>query len=332
MRLSCLDLHVPIAIGINNIGMKVSDHIKQAKGTLISFEILPPLKGKGIQGIYNHLDPLMEFKPAYINVTYHRSEHIFKKRSDGSFEKVVIRKRPGTEAICASIMNRYNVDTVPHLICGGFTIQDTEDALLTLSYLGIDNVLVLRGDAAKNETSFESEPGGHKYAIELLRQVVNLNNGIYLEEELKGTNGTKFCIGVAGYPEKHFEAPNMQNDLAYLKDKVDAGAEYIVTQMFFDNKKFFAFEKQCREAGINVPIIPGLKPVSSIKQLTIIPRTFYVDIPTELSNEILKCKDDACVEQVGTEWLLAQSKELKAARSEERRVGKVSRCRWTESN
>jgi methylenetetrahydrofolate reductase (NADPH) len=192
-------------------------------------------------------------------------------------------------------------------------VQDTEDALLTLSYLGIDNVLVLRGDAAKNETSFEPEPGGHKYAIELLRQVANLNNGIYLEEDLKGTNSTKFCIGVAGYPEKHFEAPNMQTDLAYLKDKVDAGAEYIVSQMFFDNKKFFAFEKQCREAGITVPIIPGLKPVSSKKQLSIIPRTFYVDIPTELSDEILRCKDDACVEQVGMEWLLAQSKELKAA-------------------
>jgi methylenetetrahydrofolate reductase (NADPH) len=293
--------------------MKIIDHIRQAKGTLVSFEILPPLKGKGIAGIYNHLDPLMEFKPSYINVTYHRSEHIFKKRSDGTFEKVVVRKRPGTEAICASIMNRYNVDTVPHLICGGFTVQDTEDALLTLSYLGIDNVLVLRGDAAKNETSFEPEPGGHKYAIELLRQVVNLNHGIYLEEELKGNNGTKFCIGVAGYPEKHLEAPNMQTDLSYLKDKIDAGAEYIVTQMFFDNKKYFDFEKQCREAGITVPIVPGLKPVTSKKQLTIIPRTFNVDIPTELSDEILKCKDDTCVEQVGTEWLLAQSRELKAA-------------------
>ena len=293
--------------------MKVIDHINAAKDTLISFEILPPLKGKGIQGIYDHLDPLMEFKPAYINVTYHRSEHIFKKKEDGSFEKVVIRKRPGTEAICASIMNRYNVDTVPHLICGGFSIQDTEDALLTLSYLGIDNVLVLRGDAAKNETSFEPEADGHKYAIDLLKQVVDLNKGVYLEKELKGTNGTKFCTGVAGYPEKHFEAPNMQADLLHLKSKVDAGAEYIVTQMFFDNKKFFAFEKMCREAGIKVPIIPGLKPVTSVKQLSVIPRTFYVDIPTDLSNEILKCKDDKEVEKVGTEWLLAQSKELKAA-------------------
>ena len=294
--------------------MKVIDHInaaKDTKGTLVSFEILPPLKGKGIAGIYNHLDPLMEFKPAYINVTYHRSEHIYKKKEDGSFEKVVVRKRPGTEAICASIMNRYNVDTVPHLICGGFTVQDTEDALLTLSYLGIDNVLVLRGDAAKNETAFEPESGGHKYAIDLLKQVVNLNNGMYLEQELKGNNSTKFCVGVAGYPEKHFEAPNMQSDLLYLKNKVEAGAEYIVTQMFFDNHKFFTFEKLCREAGITVPIIPGLKPITSKKQLTVIPRTFYVDIPTDLSNEILKCKDDVDVELVGQEWLLAQSKELK---------------------
>ena len=292
--------------------MKVTDHIKQAKGTLVSFEILPPLKGKGIEAIYNHLDPLMEHKPAFINVTYHRSEHIFKKRADGSFEKVIVRKRPGTEAICASIMNKYQVDTVPHLICGGFTLQDTEDALLTLNYLGIDNVLVLRGDAAKNESSFEPEPGGHSHAIDLLRQVVNLNHGMYLEEELKGPNGTKFCIGVAGYPEKHIEAPNMEIDLMYLKDKVDAGAEYVVTQMFFDNSKYFEYVKQCRAAGIDVPIIPGLKPITSKKQLSVIPRTFNVDIPAELSNEIVRCKDDKDVEKVGAEWLLSQSKELKA--------------------
>jgi len=293
--------------------MKIIDHINQAKGTLVSFEVLPPLKGKGIGALYKHLDPLMEFKPAYINVTYHRSEHVFKKRSDGSFEKVVVRKRPGTEAICASIMNRYNVDTVPHLICGGFSKQDTEDALLTLSYLGIDNVLVLRGDAAKNETAFEPEPGGHKYASDLLKQVVNLNHGIYLEEELKGTNGTKFCIGVAGYPEKHFEAANMEADIKYLKAKVDTGADYIVTQMFFDNKKFFSFVDNCRAAGITVPIIPGLKPLTSKKQLAIIPRTFYVDLPTDLLNAIIQCKTDEDCEKVGEEWLLAQSKELKAA-------------------
>jgi len=290
--------------------MTVIEHIQQAKSTLISFEILPPLKGKGIKAIYNHLDPLMEFKPAYINVTYHRSEHIFRKRADGNFEKVVIRKRPGTEAICASIMNRYNVDTVPHLICGGFSVQETEDALLTLSYLGIDNVLVLRGDAAKNESVFEPEPDGHKHAIDLLKQVVNLNHGIYLEEELKGTDGTRFCTGVAGYPEKHFEAPNLDTDMHYLKAKVDAGAEYIVTQMFFDNKKFFAFVKHCRDLGINVPIIPGLKPITSKKQLSTIPRTFHVDLPAGLADEILKAPTDADVEKLGTEWLIAQSKEL----------------------
>jgi len=291
--------------------MKVTEHIAQAKNTLISFEVLPPLKGKGIDALYKHLDPLMEYKPSYINVTYHRSEHVFKKRSDGSFEKVVIRKRPGTESICAAIMNRYNVDTVPHLICGGFSVNETEDALINLRYLGIDNVLVLRGDAAKNETAFEPEPGGHQYASDLLKQVVNLNAGIYLEEDLKGTQKTEFCIGVAGYPEKHFEAPNMQTDLHYLKNKVDLGADYIVTQMFFDNTKFYEFVKSCREIGINVPIIPGIKPIYSRKQLNVLPKTFYIDLPNELSNEILKCKTDEEVEQVGTEWLLHQSRDLK---------------------
>ena len=291
--------------------MKVTDHIARATGTLISFEVLPPLKGKGIEALYKHLDPLMEFNPAYINVTYHRSEHVFKKRTDGSFEKVVIRKRPGTEAICAAIMNKYTVDTVPHIICGGFSLQDTEDALLTLNYLGIDNVLVLRGDAAKNEMAFEAEPGGHKYANELLRQVANLNAGVYLEDELKGTNKTDFCIGVAGYPEKHFEAPNMQTDLAYLKKTVDAGADYIVTQMFYDNAKFYAFVKACREMGITVPIIPGLKPVTSKKQMTMLPKTFHIDLPAELCSEILKCKTDEEVEKVGERWLLEQSRDLK---------------------
>ncbi|RYY69046.1 MAG: methylenetetrahydrofolate reductase [NAD(P)H] [Chitinophagaceae bacterium] len=290
--------------------MKVIDHINQSTKPLVSFEILPPLKGKGIQSLYNHLDPLMEFNPAFINVTYHRSEHVFKKKTDGTFEKVVVRKRPGTESICAAIMNKYNVDTVPHLICGGFGINETEDALINLNYLGIDNVLVLRGDAAKNEASFEPEPGGHKYALDLLKQVTNLNSGVYLEEELKNTTKTKFCIGVAGYPEKHFEAPNMDTDLQYLKQKVDAGADYIVTQMFFDNSKYFAFVNACRSIGIEVPIIPGLKPIYSKKQLTVLPKIFHIDLPTDLSNEIVKCKDDEAVEQVGTEWLLMQSKEL----------------------
>ncbi len=291
--------------------MKVIDHIRSAKDTLISFEVLPPLKGKGIEALYKHLDPLMEFKPAYINVTYHRSEHVYKKRSDGSFEKVIVRKRPGTESICAAIMNKYDVDTVPHLICGGFSVNDTEDALLNLQYLGIDNVLVLRGDAAKNETSFEPEPGGHKFASDLLCQVINLNAGIYLEEDLKATNKTTFCIGVAGYPEKHFEAPNMQTDLQYLKAKVDSGADYIVTQMFFENAKYYSFVNACREIGITVPIIPGLKPIYSKKQLTVLPKTFHIDLPADLSNEILKCKTDDDVEKVGEEWLLEQSRDLK---------------------
>src|SRR6478736_596730 len=293
--------------------MTVTEHIKQANDTLISFEILPPLKGKGMSAIYEHLDPLMVHKPSFINVTYHRSETMFKKRPDGRFEKVDVRKRPGTVAICAAIMNHYKVDAVPHLICGGFSKNETEDALIDLNFLGVDNVLVLRGDAPKNESAFEPEPGGHRYAIDLMRQVINMNNGIYLEEDLKNAVKTNFCIGVAGYPEKHFEAPNMQTDLSYLKAKVEAGAEYVTTQMFFDNKKYFEFVKGCKSAGINVPIIPGLKPISTKKQLSIIPRTFHVDIPEELSTEILKCKSDADVEVVGTAWLLKQSKELKQA-------------------
>jgi methylenetetrahydrofolate reductase (NADPH) len=226
---------------------------------------------------------------------------------------VEVRKRPGTVGICAALMNHYRVDAVPHLICGGFNKRETEDALIDLHFIGVDNVLVLRGDAAKNETVFEPEPGGNAYAFDLLKQVVNLNTGIYLEEDIRDGFRTNFCIGVAGYPEKHFEAPNLQTDLAFLKAKVAAGAEYIVTQMFFDNQKYFDFVKKCRENDINIPIIPGLKPITSKKQLSVIPRTFHVDIPDDLSNEIMNCKSDADVEKVGTEWLLLQSKELKKA-------------------
>lgn len=306
---SCSDAQ--IAIGHLRFNMKVIDHIQESKDTKVSFEILPPLKGKTISSIYDHLDPLMEFKPAFINVTYHRSETMFKKKADGTFEKVEVRKRPGTVGICAAIMNHYQVDAVPHLICGGFAKRETEDALIDLHFLGVDNVLVLRGDAAKNESSFEPEPDGHAYAIDLLKQVVNLNHGIYLEEDIKNGGRTNFCIGVAGYPEKHFEAPNLDTDLMHLKAKVDAGAEYITTQMFFDNRKYFDFVKSCRSMGIEVPIIPGLKPITNKKQLSILPKVFHVDIPTELSSAIMKCKTDDEVEIVGTEWLIAQSKELK---------------------
>ncbi|BFG70390.1 methylenetetrahydrofolate reductase [NAD(P)H] [Sediminibacterium sp. KACHI17] len=291
--------------------MKVIDKIKNRAATLISFEVLPPLKGKTIQSVFEHLDPLMAFNPAWINVTYHRSESSFKRRADGSFEKVELRKRPGTVGICAAIMNHYQVDAVPHLICGGFTQRETEDALIDLDFLGIDNVLVLRGDAAKNEGQFNPQPGGHHYAIDLLQQVGNMNKGIYLDEDIKNGGKTNFCMGVAGYPEKHFEAPNLEIDLQYLKAKVDAGADYIMTQMFFDNQKFFDFVEACRSIDITVPIIPGLKPITNKKQLTVLPRIFHIDIPTALSEAMLACKTDADCEQVGTEWLIEQSKELK---------------------
>lgn len=293
--------------------MHVTAHLAKAKDTLVSFEILPPLKGKTITSIYDHLDPLMEFKPSWINVTYHRSETMFKKKSDGTFDKVDVRKRPGTVGICAAIMNHYNIDAVPHIICGGFTKRETEDALIDLQFLGIDNALILRGDAAKNESSFEPEPGGNKYAIDLLKQVGQLNQGIYLDEDILNGGKTDFCMGVAGYPEKHFESPNFEIDLLKTKEKVDAGADYIMTQMFFNNQKFLDYVQACRDMGITVPIIPGLKPITNKKQLTILPRIFHVDIPTELSNAINKCKTDADCEQVGTEWLIQQSKELKAA-------------------
>jgi methylenetetrahydrofolate reductase (NADPH) len=293
--------------------MHVTAHLAKAKDTLVSFEILPPLKGKTITSIYDHLDPLMEFKPSWINVTYHRSETMFKKKTDGTFEKVDVRKRPGTVGICAAIMNHYNIDAVPHIICGGFTKRETEDALIDLQFLGIDNALILRGDAAKNESSFEPEPGGNKYAIDLLKQVGQLNQGIYLDEDILNGGKTDFCMGVAGYPEKHFESPNFEIDLIKTKEKVDAGADYIMTQMFFNNQKFLDYVQACRDMGITVPIIPGLKPITNKKQLTILPRIFHVDIPTDLSNAINKCKTDVECEQVGTEWLIQQSKELKAA-------------------
>ena len=293
--------------------MQVIEHLAKAKDTLVSFEVLPPLKGKTIAYIYEHLDPLMEFKPSWINVTYHRSETIIRTNAAGVEEKVDVRKRPGTVGICAAIMNHYNVDAVPHIICGGFSKRETEDALIDLQFLGIDNVLVLRGDAEKGQKTFVPEHNGNKQAIELLKQVVGLNNGIYLDKDIINGSKSNFCMGVSGYPEKHFEAPSMQFDLQKAKEKVDAGAQYIMTQMFFDNKKYFEYVDACRSMGINVPIIPGLKPITNKKQLTILPNIFYVDIPTDLSAAMLAATTDEACEQVGTEWLIQQSKELKAA-------------------
>ena len=290
--------------------MKVTEHIKTAKKTLFSFEILPPLKGISIQSIYTSLDPLMEFNPSFVDVTYHREEFVYKKRADGLLERRAVRKRPGTVGICAAIMNKYQVDTVPHIICGGFSKEETENALIDLDFLGIDNVLVLRGDPIKSETYFSAEQDGHQYASELLGQVHEMNNGIYLDEDLKSSAPTNFCIGVAGYPEKHFEAPNMRSDIHFLKKKVEAGADYIVTQMFFDNQQYFDFVNLCRENDITIPIIPGIKPMSTKKQLTLLPQRFHLNVPNPLVDEVLKCKSNEAVRQVGVEWAIQQTKEL----------------------
>lgn len=291
--------------------MKVTDHLKNANGkTLFTIEVLPPLKGENIRSLFDHMDPLMEFKPKFVDVTYHREEFVYKKRENGLLEKKSTRKRPGTVALCAAIQNHYKVDTVPHIICGGFTKDETENALIDLHFLGIENLLVLQGDGIKNEGRFVPDPEGHKYASELLEQIVNLNHGKYLDDDLLNSTPTNFCIGVAGYPEKHFAAPNMKTDLKYLKLKVDLGAEYIVTQMFFDNRKYFDFVDRCRDAGINVPIIPGIKPITTKAQSNILPTIFYIDIPEELADEVDKCRDNAAVKQVGIEWAIRQSKEL----------------------
>jgi methylenetetrahydrofolate reductase (NADPH) len=290
--------------------MKVTEHIKNAKKTLFSFEILPPLKGTSIESIYTSLDPLMEFNPSFVDVTYHREEFVYKKRPDGFLERRSVRKRPGTVGICAAIMNKYQVDTVPHIICGGFSKEETENALIDLDFLGIDNVLVLRGDPIKSETYFKPNKGGHSYASELLGQVHEMNNGIYLDEDLKNSAPTNFCIGVAGYPEKHFEAPNMRSDIHFLKKKVEAGADYIVTQMFFDNQQYFDFVNLCRENDIIIPIIPGIKPMSTKKQLTLLPQRFHLNVPNPLVDQVLKCKTNEAVRQVGVEWAIQQTKEL----------------------
>ncbi len=292
--------------------MKVIEHLEKATETLFSFEILPPLKGATIQSIYDGIDPLMEFNPKYINVTYHREEFVYKEREKGLLEKISIRKRPGTIGICAAIMNKYQVDAVPHLLCGGFSREETENALIDLQFLGIDNVLALRGDSIKNESSFKPEPDGHKHAVELVRQINEMNNGSYLSDENQ-LAPTNFCVGVAGYPEKHFEAMNLATDLQYLKAKVDSGAEYIITQMFFDNQKFFDFVEACRKNGITCPIIPGIKPISTLNHISFLPKVFHIDFPEELSKELLKCKNNMDVANVGIEWAIAQSNELKKA-------------------
>lgn len=292
--------------------MKVTEYFEKANGkTLISFEVLPPLKGGSMEAIFNTLDPLMEFKPPFIDVTYHRQEFVYNKRESGYYEKTAIRKRPGTVGICAAIMHRYGVDAVPHLICGGFTTEDTENALIDLNFLNVQNVLCLRGDAQKFEGKFIPEKGGHKYAIDLVGQVNDINNGNYLDGTIVDGAKTDFCIGIAGYPEKHFESPSPMMDLDFTKQKIDAGADYIVTQMFFDNQKYFDYVDKCRAMGINVPIVPGLKPITKKYQLNSLPRMFFVDMPDALVKDLMKAKNNDAVKEIGIEWCIEQSKELK---------------------
>ena len=291
----------------------VIEHIKSAKSTLFSFELLPPLKGQDFESTERVIDPLMEFKPSFINITYHQQEVVYENLSNGLIKKHTVRKRPGTVGISAAIKYRYEVNVVPHIICGGFTKEDTENALIDLQFLGINDVLVVRGDPQLGVKKFIPEPDGNQHALELVEQIAKLNRGLYLDEELLNTRSMNFCVGVAGYPEKHSESPNIDSDIHFLKKKIEAGAHYVVTQMFYDNKKYFDFVERCRAEGITVPIIPGLKPISTTDQIVSIPKTFNVDIPANLVKEVIKCKDNKQVRELGVEWAIAQSKELMAA-------------------
>lgn len=291
--------------------MKITEYFENADdSTLFSFEILPPLKGQHIQTLFDHIDPLMEFNPPFVDVTYHREEFEYKKLPNGLMERKTVRKRPGTVGICAALQSKYKIDAVPHIICGGFTKEETENALIDLNFLGIDNIMVLQGDSRKPDRDFKPEEGGHSYASELLEQVVKLNRGVFLDEEIEQAHHSDFCIGVSGYPEKHMAAPNLEIDMKYLKQKVEKGADYIVTQMFFDTQKYIDFVTKCREMDINIPIVPGLKPITSLRQLTILPQVFHIDLPSELTNELEKAKNNEQAKEIGIEWAIKQSKEL----------------------
>lgn len=293
--------------------MKVRELIQNPDKCGFSFEVLPPLKGKGIVQIYNTIDTLREFDPLYVNITTHRSEFVFKSNDDGSYQRVSERSRPGTVAVAAAIQQKYSIPAVPHIICSGFSRTETEYALIDLNFLGIDNLLLLRGDKAKHENRFVPVENGHAHASELQDQVNAFNRGYFIDgTKMDIVTDTKFSYGVAGYPEKHDEAPNMDIDLMYLKRKVDKGADYVVTQMFFDNEKYFSFVDRCRKAGIDVPIIPGLKPIVQPSQLTVLPKVFHVDLPNDLATELLKCKDVEATRQVGAEWCEMQARELMA--------------------
>lgn len=291
--------------------MKVIDIIQQSGKTVFSFELLPPLKGQKADKLYRTIDELIEFNPQYINITTHRDEVEFRELPGGLVEKKIVRKRPGTVAIAAAIQNAYHIPVVPHILCGGFSKEETENVLLDLNFLGIVNVLALRGDGLKSESTFTPDDrGGHSHAKDLVEQIVNLKQGKYLDPEIKNNTELDFCIGVAGYPEKHFEASNMDFDLLNLKAKVDAGADYIVTQMFFDNQKYYDFVDRCRAIGITVPIIPGIKPLALMNQITILPKLFSIDIPEAFASEVRKCRTNDEARAVGTEWAIMQSRDL----------------------
>lgn len=290
--------------------MSVTDKIRNASGPLFTFELLPPLKGHSIEKIYATIDMLMEFSPAYINFTSHRNETIYRERPDGLLEKRVVRKRPGTIALAAAVKYKYNIPVVPHILCGGFTKEETENVLIEMNFLGIDDVLALRGDPPRGSRAFIPEKRGHTYTNELVGQIVDMNRGKYLDESMENTAPTSFCIGVAGYPEKHFEAPNRQTDMENLKRKVDAGASYIVTQMFFDNSKFHRFVDECRKNGIEVPVIPGIKPISAMNDINLLPQTFHIDMPYDLVQALKQCRTDNDAREAGIEWAVMQSKEL----------------------
>lgn len=293
--------------------MKVIETLKKTDKTLFSFELLPPRKGRTLETIYESIDPLIEFNPLNINITFHQQESVYKVQPDGSVARKIISKRPGTVAIAAAIMNKYKITVVPHVICGGFTKEETEDLLIDLNFLGLHNLLVLRGDPPPGVRDFIAVEGGHEHSSQLVEQIMEMNKGNYIESELKNPTPTSFSVGVAGYPEKHFESPNLDEDLYWLKKKVDAGADYIVTQLFFNNSKFFEFRDRCKAAGINVPVIPGIKPINTLKDLELLPRVFHIDIPQELFAEARKCKTNEEAKELGVEWTIAQSNELKAA-------------------
>lgn len=291
--------------------MSVPDLIASNGRTGFSFEVLPPLKGRGISQLFSNIDTLREFNPLYINITTHRSEIVYKNTPDGLYQRVSQRSRPGTVAVAAAIQQKYDIPAVPHIICSGYSKIETEYALIDLNFLGITNLLLLRGDKAKHDSRFIPNENGHAHATELQLQVNEFNKGYFIDGTQMDINtGQQFSYGVAGYPEKHEEAPNLDIDIQFLKQKIDNGAQYIVTQLFFDNKKYYSFVEKCREAGITVPIIPGLKPITTRSQLTLLPKVFHVDIPMELASELLKCKDDEEAKHVGAEWCAMQARDL----------------------